>query len=234
MRSVPPERRPRRLGARHDHRQVGHLSRLIDDLLDVSRITLGKVELRQQTLDIAVIAAQALEADPAGPDRSEASQIVVALPSEPTFVRGDAVRLTQVIANLLDNAGKYTNGGGQVTMRVAARRSRRRHPGQPTTGWASRRRSSGTCSTCSSQGAATRGRAGGGLGIGLTLVKRIVALHGGSVRATSGGDGRGSEFVVRIPALTAAAVREKTPTRGGHAGAATARSARLPSDPGRR
>jgi signal transduction histidine kinase len=209
MRSVPPGDGRAAWARDMSTRQVGHLSRMIEDLLDVSRITQGKVELRQEPLDIGVIAAQALDATrPALIKRG--LRIVVELPGEPTFVRGDVVRLTQVIANLLDNAGKYTNGGGQVTLRVdrdgpdVVIRVADNGMGIPPA-------LLGRVFDLFVQGAETRGRAGGGLGIGLTLVKRIVALHGGSVHAASAGDGCGSEFVVRIPSFTPPASRERTP-----------------------
>jgi signal transduction histidine kinase/CheY-like chemotaxis protein len=209
MRSVPPGDGRAAWARDMSTRQVGHLSRMIEDLLDVSRITQGKVELRQEPLDIGAIASQALDATrPALLKRG--LRIVVELPSEPTFVRGDVVRLTQVIANLLDNAGKYTDSGGQVTLRVTREgpevviRVADDGMGIPPA-------LLGRVFDLFVQGAGTRGRAGGGLGIGLTLVKRIVVLHGGSVHATSAGNGRGSEFVVRIPSFTPPAAREKTP-----------------------
>ena len=181
-------------------RQVTLLSRLVDDLLDVSRITLGKVELRQDRLDLAKIARQAVEASrqlfverrhQISLDASQADGVVV---------RGDAVRLTQVISNLLNNAAKYTNPGGQVEVRV-------QHDGVDATVSVT---DSGVGIPAEmvdhvfdpfTQVASARQHAHGGLGIGLTLVKRIVEMHGGSVRARSDGEGRGSEFVIRLPAL---------------------------------
>jgi len=180
-------------------RQVTVLSRLVDDLLDVSRITLGKIELRQEALDLAAIAEQALEAS--RPQFAEQKhEVRVTVPAEPVVVRGDAIRLTQVISNLLNNACKYTNTEGRIELSVA------RQGGEAV-----------VVVTDSGVGippdmidrvfdpfmqvASTREQAHGGLGIGLTLVKRIVDMHGGSVRATSDGEGRGSAFVVRLPAL---------------------------------
>ena len=178
-------------------RQVAHLSRMIEDLLDVSRITQGKVELRQEPLDIRTIAGQALdEIRPALLKRNQ--RIVVELPPEPTVVRGDSVRLTQVIANLLDNAGKYTDTGGEVCLRIERERGdvvvRVADDGMGIAAELLER-----VFDLFVQGSSTRRRAGGGLGIGLTLVKRIVALHGGTVHAASAGEGRGSEFLVRLP-----------------------------------
>ena len=178
-------------------RQVAHLSRMIEDLLDVSRITQGKVELRQEPLDIRAIAGQALdEIRPALLKRNQ--RIVVDLPREAIVVRGDSVRLTQVIANLLDNAGKYTDSGGEVRLRIERERGdvviRVGDDGMGISADLL-----GRVFDLFVQGSSTRRRAGGGLGIGLTLVKRIVALHGGSVQAVSAGEGRGSEFLVRLP-----------------------------------
>jgi signal transduction histidine kinase/CheY-like chemotaxis protein len=191
-------------------RQVEQLSRLVDDLLDLSRITLGKIELRQEALDLGAIAQQALESSrPLLAERKH--QLAVELPPEPVRVRGDAVRLTQVIANLLNNAGKYTDSGGRVSLRVE-------------------RAGSAAVVTVADSGIGippdmlahvfdlfaqvenARERAQGGLGIGLTLVKRIVEMHGGSVRAASAGPGRGSEFVVKLPALAEGVVVDSAGT----------------------
>jgi signal transduction histidine kinase/ActR/RegA family two-component response regulator len=180
-------------------RQVTLLSRLVDDLLEVSRITLGKVELRQDPLALAKIARQAVEASRAL-FAERRHQIQLDVDADDVVVRGDAVRLTQVISNLLNNAAKYTNPGGQVKVRVQRDGADAtvtvtdngvgippemvEHVFDPFT-----------------QVASARQHAHGGLGIGLTLVKRIVEMHGGSVRAHSDGEGRGSEFVVRLPVL---------------------------------
>jgi len=207
-------------------RQVTVLSRLVDDLLDVSRITLGKIELRQEPLDLAAIAEQALEAS--RPQFAEQQhEVRVSLPPEPVVVRGDAIRLTQVISNLLNNACKYTNAQGRIDLTVA-------------------RDGAEAVVTVTDSGvgipadmidrvfdpfmqvASTREQAHGGLGIGLTLVKRIIDMHGGSVRATSDGEGRGSAFVVRLPALAARSVT----TRSGVGRRATDRSVAARSQSG--
>jgi len=194
-------------------RQVAHLSRMIEDLLDVSRITQGKVELRQEPLDIRAIAGQALdEIRPALLKRGQ--RIVVELPQEPIVVRGDSVRLTQVIANLLDNAGKYTDTGGEVCLRIERERAdvvvRVVDDGMGISA-----ELLGRVFDLFVQGSSTRRRAGGGLGIGLTLVKRIVALHGGSVHAASAGEGCGSEFLVRLPIPPAASPAEMAAAASG-------------------
>ena len=193
-------------------RQVTHLSRMIEDLLDVSRITQGKVELRQEPLDIRAIAGQAL--DEIRPSLLKRGQrIVVELPREALFVRGDTVRLTQVIANLLDNAGKYTDAGGEVRLFIdrdgAEIVVRVADDGMGIAPALLVR-----VFDLFVQGSNTRRRAGGGLGIGLTLVKKIVALHGGSVSAASAGEGRGSEFVMRLPVFVPAAGDTPAPLSG--------------------
>ena len=180
-------------------RQVTLLSRLVDDLLDVSRITLGKVELRQDRLDLAKIARQAVDASrPLFAERRH--QISLDALADGVVVRGDAVRLTQVISNLLNNAAKYTNPGGRVQVRVE-------HDGADATVSVTDNGVGIPAEMVEhvfdpfTQVASARQHAHGGLGIGLTLVKRIVEMHGGSVRARSDGEGRGSEFVIRLPAL---------------------------------
>ena len=180
-------------------RQVTLLSRLVDDLLDVSRITLGKVELRQDRLALAKIARQAVEASRAL-FAERRHQLYLDVQAEDVVVRGDAVRLTQVISNLLNNAAKYTNPGGQVQVRVQ-RDGEDATVSVTDTGVGIPPEMVEHVFDPFTQVASARQHAHGGLGIGLTLVKRIVEMHGGSVRARSDGEGRGSEFVVRLPVL---------------------------------
>jgi signal transduction histidine kinase len=182
-------------------RQVAQLLRLVDDLLDVSRINLGKIELRVEPVDLGVVALQALEAS--RPLLSERNHDVsVDLPPIPACVQGDAIRLTQIISNLLNNAAKYTDPGGRVRLRVAS------EGGEAIVTVAD----SGMGIPADmlervfdlfAQVRAARERSKGGLGIGLTLVRRLVEMHGGTVRVASAGEGRGSEFVLCFPLLAA-------------------------------
>ncbi|PCC73644.1 PAS domain S-box-containing protein [Nannocystis exedens] len=180
-------------------RQVTHLTRLVDDLLDVSRITRGKTELRQQVVDLAQIVEQALEmARPALDERHHT--VAVTLPTQPLQVQGDPVRLTQVVFNLLGNAAKYTEPHGHIWLTAAREgdeavvRVRDDGIGMPP-------ELVPRVFDLFAQGDRSLDRSQGGLGLGLTLVHRLVEMHGGSVGASSPGRGQGSEFVVRLPVL---------------------------------
>jgi PAS domain S-box-containing protein len=180
-------------------RQLGHLTRLVDDLLDMSRITSGKVTLHQEPLDLALLVSRAAESTrPLFEQRKH--ELAVALPSEPLPVRGDTTRLSQVTLNLLNNAAKYTPEGGHVRVAVAKEGAQA----------VLRVTDDGIGMTPDllplvfnlfTQGERALDRSEGGLGIGLTLVRKLVSMHGGTVEASSPGPGRGSEFVVRLPAL---------------------------------
>jgi signal transduction histidine kinase len=183
-------------------RQLGHLSRLVDDLLDVSRITRGKLELRPEAADLRDIARAAAEAiQPAVAARDVSLR--VSLPVVPVPVRADTVRMTQVVLNLLDNACKFTPAGGAISLTVEREDERVRVSVRDSgAGIAAGELPrlfqmfyQSDTSTAPSQG---------GLGIGLALVKLIVEMHHGSVEATSEGPGLGSEFVVRLPVAEAA------------------------------
>jgi signal transduction histidine kinase/PAS domain-containing protein len=180
-------------------RQVAHLSRLIDDLRDVSRITQGKVELQRQPVDMRVIVAHALEqTQPVFERRAQAP--AVALPAQPAWVSGDVVRLTQVLCNLLINAAKFTPPDGRVELRV-----------QTLAGWvevAVQDSGRGIAPQLLPQvfdlfvqGRQSLDRQTGGLGLGLAIVRMLVEMHGGSVSAASDGEGCGSCFTVRLPAI---------------------------------
>ena len=180
-------------------RQLSQLVRLVDDLLDVNRVMYNRLELRPVTVDIASIVHQAVEmsrplADGAG------HRLRTSLPPEPLFLHADPVRLTQVFANLLNNSCKYTPPGGDIlisaerkgdTAVVAVRDSGAGIPADQLD----------TIFEMFTQADRSPERAQGGLGIGLALVKRLVAMHGGTVQVHSGGPGKGSEFVVTLPAL---------------------------------
>jgi PAS domain S-box-containing protein len=178
-------------------RQVAHLVRLVDDLLDVSRITRDKLELRKSYIDLCSVVTEAVE-NCRSTAEGEKRTIEASLPDEPLWLDADAVRLAQVLNNLLNNACKYTAAGGSIGIEVK----------QAGTEAVIAVRDSGigmppdkldTVFDMFSQVKAPTSASTGGLGIGLTLVKRLVELHGGSVSAQSAGLGKGSEFVVRLP-----------------------------------
>ena len=180
-------------------RQVQHLVRLVDDLLDVSRILRDKVALRPGPVEIADVIAIAVETARPLVD-AQRQELSVALPSSPLCVHGDQVRLAQAIGNLLNNASKYTPRGGSITLTA------REDPDELTlsvkdTGAGIPADVLPTIFEPFVQADRSLQRAQGGLGIGLTLVKKIVELHGGTVEASSAGAGQGSEFVVRLPRL---------------------------------
>jgi signal transduction histidine kinase/DNA-binding response OmpR family regulator len=177
-------------------RQVNHMVRLIDDLMEVSRISRGMIELRREPLDLRDALRSAVETSKPLIDRA-CHRFALHMPEAPLPVQGDAVRLSQVFANLLNNAAKYTEDGGEIEMTV-------------------RREAETAVVTLRDSGIGIAAdalprvfemfaqfdagpRSQGGLGIGLALVRRLVQLHGGSVEAASRGPGCGSSFVVRLP-----------------------------------
>jgi len=182
-------------------RQVGQMVRLVDDLLDVSRVSRGRIELRKERVGLASIIRQAEEAANPMCD-SMSHELTVTLPSRPVEVNGDPVRLIQVVSNLLTNACKFTDQGGKIWLSVE------RVADQAVI----RVRDNGVGISAGNlprlfqifmQVDATLDRSSAGLGIGLALVKNLVEMHDGTVEANSEGIGRGSEFVVRLPALPA-------------------------------
>ena len=175
-------------------RQLTHLVRLVDDLLDVSRISRGTVELRTERLRLGEIIDAALEMSASGLGRGN-RHLTVSVPSEPLAVEGDRVRLVQIVANLLTNAVKFTTDGGQIALSVIPRGDRVEIRVQDDGCGISRERLTGIFDLfCQVE----PGR-GGGLGIGLSLVQGLVALHGGTVHAESDGLGRGATFTVSLP-----------------------------------
>jgi signal transduction histidine kinase/DNA-binding response OmpR family regulator len=194
-------------------RQVAHLTRLVDDLLDVSRITRGLVELRREPVDVAEVADRAVQmAGPAIEGRGH--ELTIALPQRPLQVEGDVVRLTQVVFNLLNNAAKYTDPGGRIWLTVER--------DDPQAVVSVRDNGSGMKAELVpkvfdlfAQGERTLDRSQGGLGLGLTLVKRLVDMHGGTVEARSEGLGRGSTFTVWVPALPPEAKAPEPPLAAG-------------------
>jgi signal transduction histidine kinase/CheY-like chemotaxis protein len=178
-------------------RQIEHMTRLIDDLLDVSRITRGKIELREQPLLLSAVIEQAIESvRPLIDERGH--RIALDLPSEPVTFLADPARLSQVFANLLNNAAKYTDVGGRIWLRAGVD-ANQIVVGVRDDGPGLTNELRNHAFDLFTQGPQTRARARGGLGIGLTLVRRLVELHGGTVEALSEGPGKGTEFVVRLP-----------------------------------
>lgn len=180
-------------------RQLGHLLRLVDDLLNVARITSGRIQLQKQTIPLADSVADAVDSVRAHIDDSH-HHLTLDLPTPPLYLDADPVRLTQIIANLLGNAAKYTNDNGQITL-------------------SARRDGNDVVLTVTDNGigipaeqltrvfdlftriGSVGSHAPSGLGLGLSLVQRLVELHGGHVEAASAGLGQGSRFTVRLPVL---------------------------------
>jgi PAS domain S-box-containing protein len=184
-------------------RQVKHMAWLLDDLMDVARITQGKLELKKQRIALNTVVDSAVEASRPLFD-SKSHQFTVTLPAEQLYLDADPVRLSQVLANLLTNAAKYTDPGGQITL------SGQREDGIlalsiKDNGIGIKHASLSQIFTMFSQVEEALTRSEGGLGIGLALVKGLTELHGGTVDARSAGLGQGSEFIVRLPIATSAA-----------------------------
>jgi PAS domain S-box len=190
-------------------RQVSHMVRLVDDLMEVARITRDKIELRKERIGLDEVVRSAVETSQPLID-AFGHRLEISLPAEPLTLEADPIRIAQVLANLLNNAAKYTEPGGQI--RLVAKREGSvvsisvrddgvgiavdmldkvfdlfRQVGQPLE------------------------RTQGGLGIGLTLVKRLVEMHGGTIQASSGGVGHGAEFVVRLPLTGRLSDAKQTP-----------------------
>ncbi len=183
-------------------RQLNHLMRLVNDLLEVSRITRGLIEVQREPLDLASVVHSAI--DTSRPILDAAGhQLSVELPTEPVTLYGDAVRLTQVLANLLTNAAKYTNAGGHIWIQVR-KEGDRAIVSVRDNGIGIAADQLASVFDMFTQVDRSSRRAQGGLGIGLTLVRSLVALHGGRVEARSEGLGSGSEFVVELPMVAVA------------------------------
>ncbi|HEX6363760.1 MAG TPA: PAS domain S-box protein, partial [Albitalea sp.] len=192
-------------------RQVQHLSRLVDDLLDVSRITSGKIQVHKEPLELnAVVRAAAESVRPTVEARGHTFDVQLA--SRPIHIQGDPTRLTQVIVNLVTNASKYTPDGGRVALSVE-QRGAMAYLHVVDNGIGMSKQLIETAFDLFVQGDRTLDRAQGGLGIGLTLVKRIVTLHGGRVQATSAGLGHGTEFTVSLPVSGRDGGRPRQPGR---------------------
>lgn len=183
-------------------RQVNHMVRLVDDLLEVSRITRGKIELRKEPIEIAAVVRCAIETSRPLIDAAS-HQFMLTLPPEPITVEGDLVRLAQVFANLLNNAAKYTAHGGQIWLEVTRENARVRVSVRDTGAGIPAEMLPRVFDLFTQVDAHSRNTQGG-LGIGLALVRNLVEMHGGTVEGHSEGLGCGSEFVVRLPLALAA------------------------------
>ena len=197
MRRVPDDREALAWARGIIERQLAQMVRLIDDLLDLSRVSRGRIELRHEDLDLASIVSGALEI--CGPAIEQGGhELALQLPVEPIALRGDRTRLIQVVCNLLSNAAKYTPSGGRIELAA----------GRSAAGIEISVRDNGVgippdmlrkVFDMFTQVERSLERSQGGLGIGLTLVRRLVQLHGGSVEARSAGLGQGAELIVRLP-----------------------------------
>jgi PAS domain S-box-containing protein len=199
-------------------RQLSQLVRLVDDLLDVSRITRGKLQLRRQHVDLATVVQSAVEGSRPVIE-SNRHDLTIRLPAEPVYLEADPTRLAQVFGNLLTNAAKYTDRGGRITL-TAERRGGEVVVAVRDTGIGIAPDHLPRLFEMFSQVDSALERSQGGLGIGLSLVKGLVRMHAGSVEAQSDGLGKGSEFVVRLPILTEAP-DPKTPQPGSSAAPAS-------------
>ncbi len=178
-------------------RQVRQLSRLVDDLLDVSRISRGLILLRREPVTVQSALSEAVES--VRPlIEAEHHELAISAPDEPLYVYADAVRLTQIFANLMTNAAKYTNPGGHIAV-SAQREGPQVVVRVRDTGIGIEKEMLPRIFDVFTQAPRALDRAQGGLGLGLTLVRRLVALHGGSIEVRSEGIGKGSEFEVRLP-----------------------------------
>jgi PAS domain S-box-containing protein len=179
-------------------RQVRQMVRLVDDLLDISRISRGKLQLRRERLPLAAVVQSAVETSRPLIE-ARAHELTLGLPPEPVVVDGDPTRLAQVISNLLNNAAKYTERGGHIWLSVERQGSRALISVRDT-GIGIPAEHLPHIFDMFSQVAPTLERSQGGLGIGLALVRGLVALHGGSIEARSS-PGKGSELIVRLPVV---------------------------------
>jgi len=196
-------------------RQVQHMSRLLDDLLDVNRITTGKFELRKQRVTLSAVMDAALETSRPLIE-SGGHQLTVSAPPEPIFLEADLVRLAQVFGNLLNNAAKYTDRGGRIWF-SATRQDGEVLISVRDNGIGISREALPRIFDMFSQASPALQRSQGGLGIGLSLVKGLVELHGGNITAKSEGPGRGSELTVRLPVATNASMPARNETTNGEA-----------------
>jgi CheY-like chemotaxis protein/two-component sensor histidine kinase len=192
-------------------RQVRHMARLLDDLLDVSRIQRGTIAMQTELVDLVMLVAHAVEANRPMLDE-HGHRLALALPQEPCWIDGDPTRLEQIVSNLLVNAARYTPPGGEVSVTLE------REGGAALlcvrdNGIGIRPELLARIFEAFQQADRVAGNAQHGLGLGLTLAKKLTELHGGTIAASSPGLGQGSEFSVRLPLCAAPAARPAPPAR---------------------
>ena len=190
-------------------RQVNQMTRLVDDLLDVSRITTGKLELRREIVDLSTAIQDAVETSRPLIDQ-DGHRLSISLPARPLPVDADLVRLAEVFSNLLNNAAKYTEKGGRIELSVEVH-ERTAVVSVKDSGIGIPAELLPTVFNLFTQVDRHLHRSQGGLGIGLTLVKRLVEMHGGEVEARSAGAGLGSEFIVRLPLVVVEQAEPRKP-----------------------
>jgi signal transduction histidine kinase/ActR/RegA family two-component response regulator len=199
-------------------RQVRHMTQLVDELLDVTRIGRGKIKLERRQFDLAEL-IRTTAADLRSTFEESRLGLTLELPADPVLVAADPVRLTQVVGNLLQNAAKFTDAGGTVTVRLASDPETKRAVVWVTdTGIGIEPAMLGHLFEPFRQAEGSRERSRGGLGLGLALVKGLVELHGGEVSAASPGPGAGSEFMVWLPLDQVPAAPAQAATRKGPLG----------------
>ncbi len=190
-------------------RQMQQMTRLIDDLMDVSRITRDRLELRKERVELARVIQGAVETSRALIDGSD-HELTVALPADPVYLDADIMRLAQVFSNLINNAAKYSGRGSPISL-TAERRGADVLVSVRDEGIGIPQEMLPRIFEMFTQVDRSLERTQGGLGIGLTLVKRLVEMHGGSIEARSGGPGKGSEFIVRLPIPISHPAQESQP-----------------------
>jgi len=194
-------------------RQVGQMTRLVDDLLDMSRVTQGKIELRNERVELGPIVSQTVDSV-RSIYRSMDHELTVSLPTNPIYLNADPTRLAQAIGNLLNNACKFTDVGGKISLSVK-QEGREAVICVKDNGIGIAAKDLPHLFEIFTQADVSLERSRGGLGIGLTLVKKIVNMMGGSVEAHSEGPGRGSEFAIRVPVEEAVGLPSLDPDGNG-------------------
>jgi PAS domain S-box-containing protein len=191
-------------------RQLKHLTKLVADLLDISRITSNKLEVHKEPIQLADVVQAAVESTSPILERCD-QQLIVTLPAEPLCVDGDLVRLAQVFSNLLSNAAKFSEGRGIVRLTAEAAGPEIQVT-VTDTGIGMSEDERARVFDKFFQGSRRPARSFGGLGVGLSLVRQLVELHGGTIEARSAGPDRGSEFVIRLPSISGGAAPTRTST----------------------